>query len=251
MQREIIYGFRKEVVADEDVRDHLHSIVEDVVLAQAETHLVVDEDTGISDFIGWANATFPIGLRAEDLKGMGRDAEAAAQIVSDRVRDAYDLKIKAEEPEALTSMERHIILQAIDTHWQEYLRGMDSLRQGIGLRAYGQRDPIVEYKKEAFDMFSDLMDLIKNDIVHKMFMATTNVAALESFFASLPQMNVHDDVRALGQGANEIPNDAEIAMRAAMRPKAEPKRREDPKVGRNDPCPCGSGKKYKKCCGSS
>jgi preprotein translocase subunit SecA len=171
------------------------------------------------------------------------------------------VKIKSENPDSLKNMERHIILQSIDTHWQEYLRSMDALRQGVGLRAYGQRDPLVEYKREAFTMFSDLMDKIKLDVATKMFRSATSFRAFKSFLAALPQMYVHDQVQSLGQGAagaaapaepakSSARSGAEAAMEAALQKRTEPIRRDMPKVGRNDPCPCGSGKKYKKCHGA-
>jgi preprotein translocase subunit SecA len=153
-------------------------------------------------------------------------------------------------------MERYIILQSVDQQWQDYLRNMDTLRQGVGLRAYGQRDPLVEYKHEAYAMFSDLMDRIKSEIAHHMFRSATSAEAFQSFMRQLPMMYVHEEVTSLGAQA---PADApaatpeesgnEAAMQAALREKSAPIIREGPKVGRNDPCPCGSGKKYKKCHG--
>ena len=149
-------------------------------------------------------------------------------------------------------------MHAVDTHWQEYLRNMDTLRQGVGLRAYGQRDPLVEYKHEAYAMFSDLMDKIKLDVATRIFRSATSAAAFKSFISSLPQMYVHDEVATLGRGGASrspaggpsAPPGAEAAMQAALNSKPTPVKRDEPKVGRNDPCPCGSGKKYKKCCGA-
>jgi preprotein translocase subunit SecA len=135
---------------------------------------------------------------------------------------------------------------------------MDTLRQGVGLRAYGQRDPLVEYKHEAYSMFSDLMERIKLEVAGKMFRSATSPEAAWKFLAHLPQTYVHDEVTALGTpsaAARSVPaavSGNEAAMAAALNaPKPAPFRREDPKVGRNEPCPCGSGKKYKKCCGAA
>ena len=91
------------------------------------------------------------------------------------------------------------MLQAIDTHWQDYLRSMDSLRQGVGLRAYGQRDPLVEYKREAFNMFATLMDDIREDIATRLFRASTAMVAMERLVSSLPRTLVHDEVAAFGR----------------------------------------------------
>ena len=156
------------------------------------------------------------------------------------------------------------MLHAIDSHWQEYLRSVDALRQGVGLRAYGQRDPLVEYKREAFTMFTDLMDKIRTEIAQRMFRSATSVNAFKTFLTALPQQRyVHDEVSTLGQSKAATPAaatrspestvraGAEAGMQAALQTKPTPVKRDIPKVGRNDPCPCGSGKKYKKCCGAS
>jgi preprotein translocase subunit SecA len=157
-------------------------------------------------------------------------------------------------------MERFVMLQAIDTHWQEYLRSMDALRQGVGLRAYGQRDPLVEYKREAFTMFSDLMDKIKEEISSRMFRSATSVNALRGFMGAIRQRYVHEQASALGAAPGRCrpsrpsrpPAPPQAALEAAkQQAKAPPQRRDLPKVGRNDPCPCGSGKKYKNCHGAN
>ncbi|MEM7394151.1 MAG: SEC-C metal-binding domain-containing protein, partial [Verrucomicrobiota bacterium] len=265
-QREIIYGFRKDVLTSEKPRDELMNIVDDIIHTQAESVPAADpqdlENDPLEDFVEWANTTFPVGIKRESIEEVKSDAEAITERTFERVKQAYELKAKVEDDDALSAMERHIMMQAIDTHWQEYLRNMDALRQGVGLRAYGQRDPLVEYKHEAYEMFSDLMDKIKNDVCSKMFRSATSLEAFESFLSSLPQMTVHDEVSVLGApggGAAQpaparqpaaIPAGAEDAMQAALQSQPAPMRRDEPKVGRNDPCPCGSGRKYKKCCGA-
>ena len=268
-QREIVYGFRSSVVASTEPRLHLFDIVADV--AQREAEKVVearsekgaDPDEALKHFVAWANLNFPIGLKVENLPAPQHKAEpeaevkALADVVSERVKHAYEIKVRMENPEALHHMERYIILQSVDQQWQDYLRNMDTLRQGVGLRAYGQRDPLVEYKHEAYAMFSDLMDRIKSEIAHHMFRAATSAEAFQSFVRQIPMMYVHEEVASLGAqaAAEEAPaatpeeSGNEAAMQAALREKAAPIIREGPKVGRNDPCPCGSGKKYKKCHG--
>ena len=259
-QREIIYGFRSDVVAAGEARQHLYDVIEDVIVDKAEEAVSEQDEESLTVFVTWVNGTFPIGLKTAEIEGMN-DADEIGEKVFNRVKQTYELKAKLENPDALKLMERHIILQAIDTHWQEYLRNMDTLRQGVGLRAYGQRDPLVEYKHEAFAMFSDLMDKIKMDIATRLFRSATSAAAFRSFLANLPQMYVHNEVATLGRGAGARPSTtagarpsgppgAEEAMQAALNSKPTPVKREEPKVGRNDPCPCGSGKKYKKCCGA-
>ena len=261
-QREIVYGLRSRIVGRGEVRDALYEEVEELVYTRADEALTEATDEGPRAFVDWVDGTFPIGLKGEDLpSGKAKDAESWCKCVMDRVRDAYDLKVRYEDEESLGQMERYIMLQAIDTHWQEFLRTMDSLRQGVGLRAYGQQDPLVEYKKEAYTMFADLMDRIREDVATRMFRSATSAQAFESFLSSLSTVSVHDEVKTLGRGAQQpagarsagsasAPPGADAAMQQALQSRATPMRREGNKVGRNDPCPCGSGKKYKKCCGA-
>jgi preprotein translocase subunit SecA len=250
MQREVIYGFRSEVVSSEKVRPHLLDIVEDVIHDRALEIPSLPAEEGTFSYTEWINTTFPIGLKESDLKNVKDDPDKIAQYVGDRIHKAYELKVEFEDKEKLEEMERFLILQSIDTHWQEYLRSMDALREGVGLRAYGQRDPLVEYKKEAFGMFSDLMDRIKEEVCHKMFRSATSMDSFSSFMAALPQTYVHDEISALsGRGAPVHSRTPPPSKESPSLSKGIPVKREHPKVGRNDPCPCGSGKKYKKCCG--
>ena len=257
-QREIIYGFRSEVLQAQNVSEHMLEVAGDIIYANAETMIQPGDEDGVKQFVEWVNTKFPVGLKREQLPASELTAEAAADHVIERVKQAYEIKIKVEDPAQLSSMERYIILNAIDTHWQEYLRGMDALRQGVGLRAYGQRDPLVEYKKEAYTMFSDLMDKIKSDVTDRMFRAATSMGAFQSFLSALPRAQArHASVSALGGGtaaaepAARPASPQEAAMQAALSRKPEPVRRDVPKVGRNEPCPCGSGKKYKHCHGAN
>ncbi|MGI6598736.1 MAG: preprotein translocase subunit SecA [Kiritimatiellia bacterium] len=272
-QREIIYGFRSQIVAAEQVREHLLDVVQDVIYGRAEE--LDDEEDSLAALATWVNSNFPIGfhpkqvVRDEGRRGRQRvDAAATAQAIFERVRKAYADKCSLEDPTQLNSMERFIMLNAVDTQWQEYLRNMDTLRQGVGLRAYGQRDPLVEYKNEAYTLFADLMDRIKAEIAGRIFRATTSPRAYQTFLGDLHQMAKaqHADMAPLvgggaasaaaagrrggGGGAAADPG-AQAAMDAALAAasRAQPVVRDAPKVGRNDPCPCGSGKKYKKCCG--
>ena len=130
---------------------------------------------------------------------------------------------------------------------------MDSLRYSIGLRAHGQRDPLIEYKAEAFKIFGDLMVNIKSEICHNIFRSASSLMAFESFLRSVPQETMHQAASAFGGASGPPAPDAGkasdvVSEAAAAMEKARPVR-SGPKVGRNDPCPCGSGKKYKHCCG--
>ena len=269
-QREIIYGFRSQIVAAEQARDHLLDVVQDVIYARAED--LDDDEESLAAFATWVNSQFPIGfhpdqiVRKESKRGRGAvDPEATAKAVYGRVGKAYAEKCMLEDPAQINSMERFIMLNAVDVQWQEYLRNMDTLRQGVGLRAYGQRDPLVEYKNEAFTLFADLMDRIKGEIAGRIFRATTSPRAYQTFLGDLHRLAQaqHANVAPLAgghaAGAASAPKrspeggadaGAEAAMNAALSAAhTKPVVRDEPKVGRNDPCPCGSGKKYKKCCG--
>ena len=265
-QREKIYGFRSETLRSENPREQLYYAVEEIIATRASDALALKTDAAIHEFVAWVNTTFPLGLREKDLPEE-RTIDTLTDSVLDRVKKAYEIKARHEEPEALNELERQLVIQAVDEHWQEYLRTMDGLREGIGLRAYGQRDPLVEYKREAYNLFMDLMDRIYDEIANSMFRSATSLGAMEGFFQSLQGMQVHQEVSALSaaaatatatasaQGAPPSGMGAPPPGMGAPPPGMEPPkpavpvRRDVPKVGRNDPCPCGSGRKYKKCCG--
>jgi len=260
-QREVVYGFRGEIVGAEDVRGHVYDILHDIILTEAEgLGDVGDDNEAVRPFVEWLQTMFPIAVHAEEVRAKAQDPEALADEIFDRVKASYELKVSTEDQQGASELERQILLHAIDTHWQDYLRGMDSLRQGVGLRAYGQRDPLVEYKREAFEMFENLMSDIKQEVASSVFRSSTSMESFESFLSSLPRNTVHQDVSALDAAINAAMAEAEqggapaappMGPRADMGAVPEPARREAPKVGRNDPCPCGSGKKYKKCCGAA
>ena len=265
-QREVIYGFRGDVVRAEDNREQIYDILHDVIVEQAEGLSSDPDEQALHDFVEWVQLTFPVALRPSDLAELS-DPEAIAKLIYDKVERAYQLKIQMEDQGAVAMMERQIVLQSIDQQWQDYLRSMDALRQGVGLRAYGQRDPLVEYKREAFEMFGELMTNIKQDIASAVFRTTTSADSFESFLSALPQTLVHDEVSLLGAGGAGVP--AGMPPPPGRPPQGGPSpdrlgglppgampgtsstvHRDDSKVGRNDPCPCGSGKKFKKCHGS-
>ena len=253
-QREVIYGIRKEILLNDSSRDFIFDTVDAEVerriqvavsLCDSESKETINRD----NLLGWLNTTFPIGFTDEifSFKEDGSPDTAAIQkAIVDRITEMYELKETYEDPEGLKWLERHIILDAIDRLWQEHLRAMDHLRSSIGLRAYAQKDPLIEYKQEAFKMFDELIQAIDQEILVNMFRSATSLAAFEQLFANIPQQFIAggelpmEDVSANPDNPEqdqEVP-DIQISFR-----------RDTPKVGRNEPCPCGSGKKYKNCCG--
>ncbi|HET7623825.1 MAG TPA: preprotein translocase subunit SecA [Verrucomicrobiae bacterium] len=276
-QREVIYGFRNEIIHAEDVRDRLMDIMEEVVVEKVGQFTKGDYDSesgqwNVRALAEWVNLNFPLGIAEEEfikaaksgtetpVQGSLYDGLTPAQFavcnfISDKIRTAYELKISFENPAALKEVERYTVLSAIDRLWQEHLYEMDSLRYSIGLRGYGQRDPLVEYKAEGYRIFDELMVNIKSEICHNIFRSASSLMAFENFLRSVPQKTSHqsttafggnttgEDARAASGKASDVVSEAAEAME-----KAKPVRT-GPKVGRNDPCPCGSGKKYKQCCG--
>jgi preprotein translocase subunit SecA len=238
-QREVIYTFRQDILCSDEPREQLYEIITDIIEENAQAP--------VEEFVAWANITFPIGLRTTDLP-VEPDVETRVKLVFDRVKEAYELKVTHEDPSRVKGIEQMIILQSVDEHWQEYLRNMDSLREGISLRAYGQRDPLVEYKREAFNLFGDLMDRIKNEIATNIFRTGSSMEALQSFWQSLNKRMVsnrtQEEISAMAMAKQSA------GMPAAPAPAPQPIRHTGREVGRNDPCPCGSGKKFKKCCGA-
>ena len=255
-QREVVYGLRTDVLAGEEPREKLLDMIAEVVDEHAADAVSQGGDHAAKEFADWVAMTFPVALRPSDFQGIPLEMEAYGDLAFKQIEKAYDLKVQSEPPEHVVHIERQIILQAIDTHWQEYLRGIDALRQGVGLRAYGQRDPILEFKHEAYSLFADLMQKINEEVATRAFRATSSLESLETFLANLKTMESHSQLSAFGQEqeAKATQARAQSRQQAQMEQTLEktvrqPVARNTPKVGRNDPCPCGSGKKYKKCCG--
>jgi preprotein translocase subunit SecA len=260
-QREVVYGIRNAAIHAERSKDIIFEQVEEEI----ENRLALagfgekggSNAAAVESFVGWANTHFPIGLRVEELAG--EDVVALKAMVLERIRKAYAMKESAEIPEALGSLERYVVINAIDHHWQEHLTEMEELRRSIGLRSYGQKDPLVEYKSEAYHFFEELMTNVRIQICTGLFRSASNLSSFENMLSILAR-----SARTQGpENALQAPRPEAAAPSANGRSAPEsqlvqpeiqlPKvtlRRDTPKVGRNDPCPCGSGKKYKHCHGA-
>lgn len=245
-QREVVYGLRNDSIESDEPRKIVYEIVEEAIPAKVMGFMEPgDGGANYSGLITWVNNTFPLGITEEKAGFESMTPEQVSTWIVEKVKSSYELKCKHEDPDAVKGIERYIILNAIDRLWQEHLYAMDSLREGVHLRAYGQKDPLVEYKNEAYDMFVELMVNIKNEVLHNLFRSTSNLQAFENFLASLPPHMLQQQ----GGGEESIATPTDSAQSQPAAPRAMPVRREDIKVNRNDPCPCGSGKKYKSCCG--
>src|ERR1700730_7305747 len=263
-QREVVYALRNETLETSEPRKLIFEIVDEVVPLRVQEYLQSSDgsEPNFDGLLLWVNATFPLGLPGASAKFDNRSTEETAQFLVDRIKQSYQQKVSHEESEAVAGLERYIILNAIDRLWQEHLYAMDGLREGIYLRSYGQKDPLVEYKAEAYDMFSQLMTSIKSEVLSNLFRSTTNLMAFEQFLSSLPFNIPPRPGSDSGQLAHAPggPSPRREQLGSAHGEQTEKNgeelelviptaRREAPKVGRNEPCPCGSGKKYKNCCG--
>ena len=257
MQREVVYTWRNEVIDAEEPRTHIYEVIDEAVPVRVKEYFD-GEEPNYTGLIHWVNTTFPLGLTKEKAQFETRSAEENTKFLIEKIKSAYERKSSHEEPTAVKSLERYIILNAIDRLWQEHLYAMDALREGVYLRGYAQKDPLIEYKTEAYDMFVELMANIKNEVLNNLFRSTSNLQAFENFLATLPQFLLREE----GPTAPTATADARIRQpvgaMAAVGGDGDgdggvsidlPIRRSLPKVGRNEPCPCGSGKKYKNCCG--
>ena len=255
-QREVVYGFRNDIINGNNPREAIFDIIEEVVEARVAefcTEGKLPEEWDLNALLKWVNFAFPIRLSREDLEH--KSANEIRQLILDKVRRAYEAKAAHEQLDALKAIERLIVLNALDRLWQEHLYNMDQLRNGISLRAYAQRDPLIEYKAEAFTMFEEMMSNVKGEIAANVFRSASSLAAFENFLRNLPTAFSGPDLDAgaafsgtktppQGSGGSDVVDEA-------IKDVGTPVRRDTPKVGRNEPCPCGSGKKYKNCCGKN
>ena len=253
-QREVIYGYRQEVMDSENPRELVFEVIDEMVPKKVTEYLGQpdSEEPDRQGLLNWLNTTFPLGLTAKKAELQSRSVEENSNWLVQVIKDAYNRKAAMEHAEALRGLERFVILNAVDRLWQEHLYAMDGLREAVYLRAFAQKDPLVEYKNEAFAMFGELMDNIKLEVLNNLFRSTTNLQAFETLLRSLPQNLIQADIPGLSSRPEPVAVAAPLMENneESPVPKIElPIRRELPKVGRNEPCPCGSGKKFKNCCG--
>ncbi len=265
-QRDVVYGFRNEILESDDPHSLILELVDEALPAKTEEFFgIVDEDNGdertdIGALMHWLNSTFPLGIREEsEFESKSKDEVDAFLI--EKVKEAYSLKCDHEDPEGRAMLERHIMLNAVDRLWQEHLYAMDSLRDSVRLRSYGQKDPLIEYKNEAYAIFVELMDTIRGEILSNLFRSTTSVEGFKQFLASLHGKAVPEEQPTIGGTTTSTSTGMPPGVTTSRpglddddddedKPKVRlPIKRDIPKVGRNEPCPCGSGKKFKQCCG--
>ncbi len=230
-QRETIYAQRQKVLDGEDLRESILRMLEGVISTQ--TMDMLSESAGVADrqqaqtvYNHFAGLFYPKG-EVLNLEKDSVDAEALSQAIYDRALSFYEAKEARLTPAVMRELERVVMLRVVDEYWMDNIDAMDDLKQGIGLRAYGQHDPVIAYKEEGYQMFDAMITGIREETVRRMFLVELK-----------PQQEIKREkvAKETSTGAS----DGTV--------KQQPVRNKDKKVGPNDPCPCGSGKKYKNCC---
>jgi preprotein translocase subunit SecA len=259
-QREVVYGYRNEVLSTETPRELVTEIIEETIPAKVSEYLEErdKESPDYTELLGWVNANLPISLTAEELDST-KTPEQISEYLVGKVKETYEIKVGGLPYEVLDQEERRMVLVAIDKQWQAHLYNMDALREGVGLRAQGQKDPLIEYKNEAYNLFVTLMDSIKQEALTNLFRSASN---LEDFLRQLHSQPrqlqggeaalTRDNMASSGSSGQLVSSPHDTGEETPGLKLNLPKRKPSFAIetaGRNAPCPCGSGKKFKQCCG--
>ena len=233
-QREVIYGERYKVLNGENLKSNILNMIDAVSRNIVDMYCSDDvpaDDWDLAGMIAYAeDILLPKGylkLESIDLETVRTDE--LKEMIRQKACELYEQKEAEFGEELMRELERRVLLRVVDEKWMDHIDAMDQLKYGIGLRAYGQKDPVVEYKREGFDMFEEMIRSIQRDTVKMLFHIKKENIVIQRQQVARETSATHGESQASRQ----------------------PKKRETAKVGRNDPCPCGSGKKYKKCCGSN
>jgi preprotein translocase subunit SecA len=236
-QREVVYAQRREILEGHDLRDKatewVGEVVEDVVATYCPPE-VFPEEWDLDQLLVALAEIYPLQTGREDIAELKELAEIQGRFV-DEALEAYEAKEEAVTAPVMRELERVVLLNITDTKWREHLYEMDYLQEGIHLRAYAQRDPLTEYRREAFEMFEDLIASIRQDFVRYIYRVE---------FVRPEQQQARPQRVADNRG--QVESGGGQAAQAA-----NPNQARSDKVPRNAPCPCGSGKKYKKCHGAA
>jgi len=227
-QREIIYAERAKILDGENLKENVFSMMEDVVEGLLNIYAAKEVYPEEWDLKGLSEYFYDLFLIKVDFAGLNPEQKSREEIKEELIsllKKAYEKKEEEIGSDTLRELEKVVMLKVVDQKWMDHIDAMDQLRQGIGLRAYGQRDPLIEYKIEGFEMFQEMIKNIKEDTLRYLFRIRLG-APLQRKEVARNVTYSHGD-----EGEKKMPI------------------RKGKKVGRNDPCPCGSGKKYKKCCG--
>ena len=236
-QREVVYEYRRQFLARSALRDTLFEFAEE--LSGDTVDLYVEDKSSPAD---WDKKViseavykqFGIHMTDDEIAGAG-DKSKLSSLILERSTAAYNDKVNVVGSEPFSEFEKTIMLHTVDNLWKDHLLSMDHLKGGIGLRGYGQKNPLQEYKKEGYELFVEMIGRLKSEVVERLFLVRIREedGPVEPAPMPVPQKVT------LGRGEEAPEQDKE-----------KPVTRQGDKVGRNDPCPCGSGKKHKKCCGA-
>ena len=233
-QREIIYEQRRQALEEEDLQPVIMDMIEDIVDDLVENHTQEETPPEEWDLRGLQEAfltQFSMALSFEGNAAEDFTQEGIREFLLEKARNGYSQKEEEWGPEIARDMERLVTLQTVDQRWREHLLAMDHLKEGIGLRGYAQQDPLIEYKREGLEMFQEMVEQIKGEILQMLFRIQVATQEETEHLQEAQQQPL-----LLSHGESAAGSKRKPARRSA-------------KVGRNQPCPCGSGKKYKKCCG--
>ena len=232
-QREIIYKQRSQVLDGEDLHESILKMMEDLITSTVNNYLI-DEDVkdewnivGLKEyFMGWLIDENDLTFTDEELRNVTKEEIITA--LNTKAGEIYQAKEEEYGTEIIRELERVILLKVVDTKWMAHIDDMEELKKGIGLRSYGQRNPVIEYRYEGFEMFDAMVESIREDTIRRLL----TVRLQKNVMPEREQVQQPDAPNA-GSGDGSFSNEPARAKK---------------KVGDNDPCPCGSGKKYKKCC---
>lgn len=231
-QREVIYSQRRQILQGEGLTDIIYDMIEDLLDGMLSVYCgkdVYPEEWDIKGLKETLLRQFSVEIRDGEIDFGNTGVEGLKEMLLERIRKTYNNKESEFTPEVMRRIERILLLQVVDTQWKDHLLAMDHLKEGIGLRGYGQKDPLIEYKREGFEMFNDMINRIKSETVERLL--KIQLVKEEPVPVRRPVM---PQAISLNRGESSVPKPVQKSVK---------------KVGRNDPCPCGSGKKYKKCCG--
>ena len=234
IQREVIYAQRQKVLDGEDLKENIRTMLENVVSSTVSSALaqaggkVTEESLSLlaAQFEGIYCAKGTLQARSGEL--LGKDTQQATEILLEIAQNTYNAKEAAYGDKLMRELERVMMLRVVDEYWMDNIDAMDDLKQGIGLRAYGQHDPVIAYKEEGYEMFQAMIQAIREETIRRLFLVQVR-----------PQQEIRREKVAKETGTTAA---------GQSQVKQAPVRSAAKKVGPNDPCPCGSGQKYKKCC---
>jgi len=270
-QRKAVYGLRRQLLEGRDMKERLFEIVDGILASFIDARCPEGVDPYKWDLVGLQtdiNSQFGVKILPAEIQQMSRIE--MEEYILEKLRRRYEEKEALVGPEVMREMERMVWLNVIDQQWKDHLLTMDHLKEGIGMRAYGQKDPLIEYKKEGFRLFQEMMDRIEDETVRFLFFLQPSVERAHSTVdagwdgdgnGDTPGRAADEDERRAAQSSfidltrniqRKKERELEMLQFAGGEASGAPKAQviKGAKVGRNDPCPCGSGKKYKKCCGA-